>query len=104
MSAIPQNPLASAIQSTHAQREQSKHLDSAANEEADRARILAGGPDAILEIESTDADTRVHTDSGGLGSQGRHDAKPEEEETPPKDDVPAITVDDKGRPHIDFSA
>ncbi len=103
MSAIPANPIASALQSGPAQREQAKEADAAKTVQADIARRASLGPDAFVEIEATDGDTQVHTDSGGLGSQGRQDAKPDED-APVADELPVLTIDEKGRPHLDLSA
>ena len=103
MSAIPPNAIVSVLQSGAAQREQARDIDTAKSAQSEAARRAAVGPDAFVEIEATDGDTQVHTDSGGLGSQGRHDAKPEEE-APKKEETPAVVVDKNGRPHLDISA
>jgi hypothetical protein len=103
MSAIPPSVIGSVLGAPAAQNEQARHIDTDKNAQVDRAAVTSSGPDAVLEIEATDADTKVHTDSGGGGSQGRYDAKPEEEETeaqPPD----GVTLDEQGRPHIDLSA
>ncbi|HKQ46532.1 MAG TPA: hypothetical protein VJZ71_00505 [Phycisphaerae bacterium] len=103
MSAIPPSPIASVLQSGPAQAEQARDTDAARNATTDRSRGVGAGPDAILEVESTDADTQVHTDSGGLGSQGRQDSPPEE----PTDDSAVddgITTDADGLAHVDLSA
>lgn len=104
MSAIPPNPIASILQSGPAQAEQSRETDAARNATTDRSRGVGSGPDAILEVESTDADTQVHTDSGGLGSQGRYDAAPDEAPIAPTEDADGITTDDDGVAHVDLSA
>lgn len=105
MSAIPPNPIASVLQSGTTQAEQARKTDADKNAEQSRAKALTGGPDAILEVEGTDTDdTQVHTDSGGLGSQGRQDTPPGEEEQAESQDDPGITTDESGRPHIDLSA
>jgi hypothetical protein len=104
MSAIPPHPIASVLQSGVAQSEAARDADAARNVDDRRARQIGVGPDAVLEVESTDTDdTQVHPDSGGLGSQGRHDAPPDESE---HDEITegGITEDDDGRPHIDLSA
>ena len=103
MSAIPPSPIASVLQSGPAQAEQTRETDAARNATTDRSRGVGAGPDAILEVESTDADTQVHTDSGGLGSQGRHDHAPEEPTTSDLTDD-GITTDANGLAHIDLSA
>jgi hypothetical protein len=103
MSAIPPNAVASVLQSGAAQREQAKDGETVGTAQAEAGRRAAAGPDAFVEIEATDSDTQVHTDSGGLGSQGRHDAPPEEEPSTELES-PALFVDDQGRPHIDLSA
>ncbi len=105
MSAIPPNVVSSVLQSGVAQQAQAAERDAAENARTDAARgggRLSAGDD-IIEVEATDADTQVHTDSGGLGGQGRHDPKPEEEETLLDPDA-GITLDDAGRPHLDLSA
>ena len=105
MSAIPPNVIGSALQSGMAQQVQATEKDKADNARAQAARTGPGGAEDILEIEATDADTQVHTDAGGLGGQGRHDAPSEEE---PEAEAPqgpdGITVDEEGRPHLDLSA
>jgi hypothetical protein len=104
VSAIPPSPIASVLQSGPAQAEQAREADAARNATADRSRGVGAGPDAILEVESTDADTQVHTDSGGLGSQGRDDSAPDDEPATPADDANGITTDSAGQAHIDLSA
>lgn len=104
MSAIPPAPIASVLQSGPAQAEQTRETDAARNATADRSHKLAVGPDAILEVESTDSDTQVHTDSGGMGSQGRQDSPPEEEPAALAEDADGITVDASGHRHVDLSA
>lgn len=103
MSGIPPAAIGSVLQSGVAQSEQNRRADADRNAELDRARALAGSADAIVEIEETDADTRVHTDSGGAGSQGRQDAPPEEEDAA-AEEAAGITVDDGGQCHLDVSA
>lgn len=105
MSAIPPNVAASVLQSGLAQRVQARDKDAVESAKATAARDLngRGGAEDILEVEATEADTQVHPDAGGLGSQGRHDAPPDEEaEAPNPSD--GITVDADGRPHLDLSA
>jgi len=107
MSAIPPNVVSSVLQSGVAQQAQSQPRDRAENEQTDAARELTGrgGDEDILEIEETDARTRVNKDGGGQGSQGRHDGAPEEESSAPDDESnDGITRDDDGRPRLDISA
>jgi hypothetical protein len=104
MSAIPPSVIGSVLASPAAQSEQAKPADADRNAQADGARLVAGGPDAILEIEATDAATRVDAESGGAGSQGRQDAPPEEEEQPAEPQTSGLTVGADGRPHLDVSA
>ena len=107
MSAIPPNVVGSALQAGVAQQVQATQKDAAENAKADAAGRTAGtsGFEDILEIEATDADGRVHADSGGLGSQGRHDAPPEEQPAPDAAEKPnPVTHDENGRPHLDLSA
>ena len=105
MSAIPPT-IISAIASPTAQRDQSRHIDATRQASFETSRKLTGSPDALVEveIEATDADTQVHADSGGLGSQGRYDEKPEEETQPEAEDKAGISVDPQGHTHIDLSA
>lgn len=103
MSAIPPSSVGSVLQSPAAQAEHSRRVDADKNAQADRARAAATGPDAVIEVEATDADTKVHTESGGGGSQGRYDAPPEEE-APEQTPADGITLDEDGRPHLDLSA
>ena len=100
---IPPN-IISAIATPAAQRDQSRHIDAARQAGFEISRKLTGGPDALVEveIEATDADTQIHADSGGLGSQGRHDSKPDEGEAPTAEDG-GISVDADGTVHVDFS-
>jgi hypothetical protein len=104
MSAIPPNAsaLGSVLQSGLQQTEQTRQTDSDRNAQADRAKQTAGGSDGVLEVEETDADTQVHHDTGGEGSQGRLDAPPEEDEQPEQADE-GVTVDEHGNPHLDLS-
>jgi hypothetical protein len=104
VSAIPPSVIGSVLGSPAAQVEQARPTDAAKNIQTDAARKLAGGAADILEVEATDADTQVHTDSGGAGSQGRFDAPPEEETPQPPGDQTGVSVDDKGIPHLDVSA
>jgi hypothetical protein len=106
MSAIPPHVAASVLQSGVAQKTQAADRDNAENAKAYAARegSRTGGVNDVLEVEATDADTQVHPDSGGLGSQGRHDAPPPEEEDTPKPDARDVTFDDEGKPHLDLSA
>jgi hypothetical protein len=104
MSAIPPSSVGSVLQSPAAQAEHARQIDADKNAQTERARATAAGPDAFIEIEATDADTKVHTESGGAGSQGRYDAPPEEEETTQQSPADGIIVDQDGRPHLDLSA
>jgi hypothetical protein len=104
VSAIPPNPIASILQSGPAQAEHARETDAARNASTDRSRGVGAGPDAILEVESTDADTQVHTDSGGLGSQGRYDASPDEETATELEIDEGVTTDAAGHSHVDLSA
>ncbi len=103
MSAIPPHVAASVLQSGVAQKTQAADRDNAENTKAYAAREGSRAGD-VLEVEATDADTQVHTDSGGLGGQGRHDAPPPEDEDAPPPEAQDVTFDDEGKPHIDLSA
>jgi hypothetical protein len=103
MSSIPPVPILSAVQAGVAQSEQTRPADAARNADTDRARLSSAGPDAILEIEEADgADTQVHTDSGGLGSQGRYDAPPEG--ASPDDQLPSESGEADAPPKLDLLA
>jgi len=106
MSAIPPHVIGSAVQAGMVQAEQSRQSDAEKNERASQTRTIQGNPDAILEVEATDADTQVHTDAGGLGSQGRHDEPAEEapEEVAQDSAENGVTTDEQGRRHIDLEA
>lgn len=104
MSAIPPSVVGSVLQSPTAQNEQTRPVDAARNAQTDASRKLAGGPADVLEVEETDVDSRVHTDSSGAGGQGRHDAPPEEEQAEEQAGQGGVSVDDQGVPHLDISA
>jgi hypothetical protein len=73
MSAIPPAIISSAIQSDPMQRQQVADRGTEEARAAGVSRELTAPDKAVeLEIEATDADTRVHTDAGGQGSYGRH--------------------------------
>ena len=101
MSAIPPGIVGSVLQSGDAQRAAARPLDAAKTGQAEAARRLNASPDALIDIEATDTDTNVHTDSGGLGSQGRQDSPPDEE---PVVDEPESPAAGAGPPHLDISA
>ncbi|MBN2563499.1 MAG: hypothetical protein JXQ75_21480 [Phycisphaerae bacterium] len=103
MSAIPPPSIGSVLQSGIQQSEQARQTDADKNAQVDRARVTAGGADGILEVEETDADTQVNPDTGGQGSQGRHDAPPEEQ-VEALEQPSGITIDEDGNPHLDLSA
>jgi hypothetical protein len=100
MSAIPPGIVGSILQSGDAQRAAARTADAAKSGDAEAARRLNAGPDAFIDIEATDTDTNVHTDSGGLGSQGRQDSPPEDQSEVDEADVVAADAGD----HIDLSA
>ncbi len=107
MSAIPPNFIGSAIQSADAQRKASESRDVDESRTAsDRARQVARNEEMGSTVETTDADTQVHTEGGGLGSQGRDFA--EESEEPETQDAEqgssGITTDADGQLHLDLEA
>ena len=107
MSAIPPNFIGSAIQSADAQRKasESKEVDESRTA-SDRARQVARNEEMGSTVETTDADTQVHTEGGGLGSQGRDFAEESEEpETQDAEqDSSGITTDADGQLHLDLEA
>ncbi|HUN80356.1 MAG TPA: hypothetical protein VMV81_02490 [Phycisphaerae bacterium] len=102
MSLIPSGVVGSVLQSGEAQRVAARPADAAKDTQAEAARRLNAGPDTLLDIEATDTDTAVHTDSGGLGSQGRQDSPPEEETAAEDSQDQPPSADDPT--HIDLSA
>ena len=107
MSAIPPHAVGSVLQSGMAQQVQSAARDSEENLRGDASRELTGkgGSEDVIEIEETDSQTKVDAEGGGQGSQGRHDAPPEEDDAA-GDNKPrgGVTYDDDGTPHLDISA
>jgi hypothetical protein len=109
MSGIPPNSIGSAIQGAEAQRRSS---ESQATEEARTAHAhnkqASRNEEMDSTVETTEADTRVNTDGGGLGSQGRFHAgegeEAEQEEQEQQNPHSGITIDEQGRPHIDLEA
>lgn len=106
MSSIPPHSVGSVLQSGVAQQIQSHSRDSEENLRTDASREMTGrgGSEDVLEIEETDAETRINAEGGGQGSQGRHDAPPEEEAAEKAKSDDGVTYDDDGRPHLDISA
>jgi len=106
MSSIPPHAVGSVLQSGMAQQVQSAARDSEENLRGDASRELTGkgGSEDVIEIEETDSQTKIDAEGGGQGSQGRHDAPPEDEEAA-TDGQPrgGITYDDDGTPHLDIS-
>lgn len=101
MSAVPPPHLiGSVLQSEAMQRRTSQ---DAATEEARRAAIsreLTAVDKAVeVEIEATDADTRVHTDAGGQGGYGWSGDEGEQGATPPADE--AVGPNNEGRLDIE---
>ncbi len=103
MSGIPPPSLGSVLQSGMAQEEQSRKVDAEKNARQDAAQKLRGGPDAVLEIEETDADTHIQPDGEGYGGGGGQGTKPEEEEKA-EENTTGVSVDENGQQHIDYSA
>lgn len=72
MSIIPPPLVGSVLQTSTAQQQQSRLQDVESNRRAVAARELAAiDQHQSTEVEDTDADGRVHPDSGGQGSRGR---------------------------------
>ncbi len=89
MSALPPGALGPILQTDLVQRQVSQIRDGerTARANADRQQNFAI-TETDTTVETTDTDTRVHTDAEGGGSQGRAFSQPEEpqqprEETPP---------------------
>ncbi len=107
MSSIPPNFITSAIQSADTQRKASESRDVEESRTAsDRVRQVARNEEMGSTVETTDADTQVHTEGGGLGSQGRDFAEDaEESETQDAEqDSNGITTDVDGQLHLDLEA
>jgi hypothetical protein len=78
MSAIPPNPLASAIQAHGAQARELAQQHAEASEQAARnSGFQERLTDAITNVER---DNAVHADAEGAGSQGRAFSQPQEED------------------------
>lgn len=73
MSSVPGgSAIHSVLQSGPMQRVTQTARSAEETRRADVSRELSGIPDAVdVEIEATDADTRVHSDAGGQGGSGR---------------------------------
>jgi len=82
MTSIP--PLVSSVlQTPAAQGQQSRVQDTDENRRAAASRELAAlDQHQTTEVENTDADSRVHADSGGQGSRGREFAQEKKEDEP----------------------
>ncbi len=95
MSSIPP-VIGSAIQATVAQRQAAESDEVEAARQQSATRTQAARTDQMeFTVETTDSDTRVNTDGGGLGSQGRpfqREAHAEAEEAEDEADT-GITVD-----------
>ena len=106
MSSIPPHAIGSVLQSGVAQQVQSAARDTEENRRTDASRELTGkgGSEDVLEIEETDAQTKIDAEGGGQGGQGRHDGAPEEDDTNDKATTKGgVTYDDDGTPHLDIS-
>lgn len=73
MSAInPPGVIAGALQAGGVQRQTAAEQSSEESRQAQFSRELRAADQAVeVEIEATDADTRVHADAGGQGGSGR---------------------------------
>lgn len=78
MNPVPPAVISSVLQSSLAQRQQSRTRSVEADSDAGAARELAVRDAQTDEsVENTDADARVHADGGGQGGAGRsHDESP----------------------------
>lgn len=107
MSAIPPNFIGSAIQSGQAQRQagESREVEELRNANAN-AKQVARNEEMDSTVETTDADTQVNTEGGGLGSQGRQSAEESEEHGQEEEDSAkgGFSVDVDGQMHLDLEA
>jgi len=105
MSAIPPTVIASVLQSDTAQRQRVADRGSEEARAAGVSRELTAPDKAVeLEIEATDADTRVHTDAGGQGSYGRQYQEEEPHDGGPAGGEPGGDLDPGSPCRIDIQA
>jgi len=99
MSVIGSGIVTSIAGAPAAQRAQARVDDAARNDATDAARKLAG-QDVILEVEGTDKDGDVNTDSEGTGASGR-DGRWNHEEAA---ESPAHSGESSDDSHLDLTA
>ena len=89
MSALPPGALGPILQTDLVQRQVSQVRDGerTARANADRQQNFAI-TETDTTVETTDTDTRVHTDAEGGGSQGRAFSQPEENQQPQEEAPP----------------
>ncbi len=89
MTSVPPGALGPILQTDQVQRQVSQVRDGerTARANADRQQNFAI-TETDTTVETTDTDTRVHTDAEGGGSQGRAFSQPEEPEQPQKEAPP----------------
>jgi hypothetical protein len=99
VSAIPPHLIGSVLQSPLAQRQQARVDEADAHRAAAASRELAARDAAAdTQVETADADARIHADSGGQGGgQGRAFEDLEDQLDGPSADVPPA-ADDEGEP------
>ena len=104
-SGIPPPFINSAIQATQGQRQSSEasSVDEARSAHAQTKQVTRN-EEMDSTVETADAETRVNTDGGGLGSQGRHHGSAGEGEEVNETEQSGIIQDEDGQLHLDLEA
>ena len=104
-SGIPPPFINSAIQATQGQRQatEAKSAEEARAAHA-QAKQVAKNEEMDSTVETTDAETRVNTEGGGLGSQGRYHQPGGEGEEIGEEEQSGIIEDEDGQLHLDLEA
>lgn len=107
MTAAGPNLVGPILQAPLQQERLAQARDAEQTQQSEKSRQLAARADqAEHAVEDTDADTVVHTDAGGTGSQGRAFGEASEEARPEQELQKAdqVTRDEQGQIHIDLQA
>lgn len=105
MSSIPPDIVGSSLQAGFVQREAARGADSARTGQAQSAEQQVRAVDeASGNVETDDADTQVHADTEGSGSQGRRFSEEPEEEANDLEDGETNPTSTDGPRHLDIEA
>jgi len=107
MSALPPDIVSSVLQGALQHRQAGVNRAVGDRRQAeDNLAIARAAEQRENQVENTDADSRVHPDGGGTGSQGRPFSEPEANAAESEDHASAegLTTDESGRPHLDIIA